>query len=66
MITQSDVIDFWHLQEFDWNESTKSYLLSSFFWGYVVTQVPGGYLSAIYGAKYMLFYGILICSFWLF
>ncbi|EDX07739.1 GD25358 [Drosophila simulans] len=43
--------------EFDWNESTKSYLLSSFFWGYVVTQIPGGYLSAIYGAKYMLFYG---------
>lgn len=48
--------------EFDWNESTKSYLLSSFFWGYVVTQIPGGYLSAIYGAKYMLFYGVLICS----
>jgi len=29
----------------------------------VVTQIPGGYLSAIYGAKYMLFYGVLICSF---
>ncbi|EDW72453.1 uncharacterized protein Dwil_GK20703 [Drosophila willistoni] len=48
--------------EFDWDESVKSYLLSSFFWGYVVTQVPGGYLSSIYGAKYMLFYGVLICS----
>ncbi|XP_030377028.1 putative inorganic phosphate cotransporter [Scaptodrosophila lebanonensis] len=48
--------------EFDWDESVKSYLLSSFFWGYVVTQVPGGYLSAIYGAKYMLFWGLIICS----
>ncbi|KAL7737230.1 hypothetical protein ACLKA6_005412 [Drosophila palustris] len=48
--------------EFEWNESIKSYLLSSFFWGYVVTQVPGGYLSAIFGAKYMLFFGVLICS----
>lgn len=50
------------LQEFDWDESIKSYLLSSFFWGYVVTQVPGGYLSHRYGAKYTFFYGILICS----
>ena len=50
------------LQEFDWDESVKSYLLSSFFWGYVVTQVPAGYLSARYGAKYTFFYGILICS----
>ncbi|XP_017865904.1 PREDICTED: putative inorganic phosphate cotransporter [Drosophila arizonae] len=48
--------------EFPWDESIKSYLLSSFFWGYVVTQVPGGYLSAIIGAKYMLFFGVLICS----
>lgn len=48
--------------EFAWDESIKSYLLSSFFWGYVVTQVPGGYLSAIFGAKYMLFFGVLICS----
>ncbi|XP_034478853.1 putative inorganic phosphate cotransporter [Drosophila innubila] len=47
---------------FDWNESVKSYLLSSFFWGYVVTQVPGGYLSAMFGAKYMLFFGVFICS----
>ncbi|EDW02606.1 putative inorganic phosphate cotransporter [Drosophila grimshawi] len=48
--------------EFDWDESIKSYLLSSFFWGYVVTQVPGGYLSSIFGAKYMLFFGVSFCS----
>lgn len=48
--------------EFDWNEGIKSYLLSSFFWGYVVTQVPGGYLSALVGAKYMMFFGIFFCS----
>ncbi|XP_037956117.1 putative inorganic phosphate cotransporter [Teleopsis dalmanni] len=49
-------------QEFDWDESIKSYLLSSFFWGYVITQVPGGYLSYKYGAKYTFLFGVLICS----
>lgn len=48
--------------EFHWNETIRSYLLSSFFWGYVVTQVPGGFLSALVGAKYMLFFGIFFCS----
>ncbi|XP_037952075.1 putative inorganic phosphate cotransporter [Teleopsis dalmanni] len=51
-----------NFQEFDWNEGIKSYLLSSFFWGYVITQVPGGYLSYKYGAKYTFLFGVLICS----
>ncbi|TMW43657.1 hypothetical protein DOY81_011263 [Sarcophaga bullata] len=51
-----------NFQEFDWDESIKSYLLSSFFWGYVITQVPGGYLSHKYGAKFTFFFGVLICS----
>ncbi|XP_018794824.1 PREDICTED: putative inorganic phosphate cotransporter isoform X1 [Bactrocera latifrons] len=37
--------------EFDWNEQQKSYVLSSFYWGYVLTQFPGGYLSRRFGAK---------------
>ncbi|XP_017473752.1 PREDICTED: putative inorganic phosphate cotransporter [Rhagoletis zephyria] len=49
-------------EEYDWDESVKSYLLSSFFWGYVVTQVPGGYLAHHYGAKYTFLFGVLICS----
>ncbi|XP_055381833.1 putative inorganic phosphate cotransporter isoform X2 [Condylostylus longicornis] len=49
-------------EEYKWDEKTKSLLLSSFFWGYVVTQVPGGYLSQKYGSRPMLFFGVLICS----
>ncbi|XP_073846868.1 putative inorganic phosphate cotransporter [Musca autumnalis] len=49
-------------EEFNWDEGIKSYLLSSFFWGYVVTQVPGGYLSHKYGAKFTFFFGVLFCS----
>ncbi|XP_055921949.1 putative inorganic phosphate cotransporter isoform X1 [Eupeodes corollae] len=48
--------------EYDWTESTKSLILSSFFWGYVVTQVPAGQLAQRYGAKLVVFWGVLICS----
>lgn len=36
--------------------------MSSFFWGYVVTQVPGGQLAERCGAKILLFGGVLLCS----
>ncbi|GFO12048.1 vesicular glutamate transporter 1 [Plakobranchus ocellatus] len=36
--------------EFDWGESTKSTLLSAYFYGYLVLQVPGGLLAGKYGA----------------
>ncbi|XP_073845564.1 putative inorganic phosphate cotransporter [Musca autumnalis] len=37
--------------EFDWNEKEISYILSSFYWGYVVTQFLGGALCKLFGAK---------------
>lgn len=49
-------------EEYQWDEKTKSLILSSFFWGYVVTQVPAGQMAQIFGAKILLFFGILICS----
>ncbi|XP_067632680.1 putative inorganic phosphate cotransporter isoform X2 [Eurosta solidaginis] len=48
--------------EYDWNEKTKALLLSSFFWGYIITQVPGGALANKFGGKRTLFFGVLICS----
>lgn len=36
-------------------EKEKGILLSSFFWGYLVLQIPSGYLSAIIGGKYFYF-----------
>jgi hypothetical protein len=42
---------------FDWGPGTIAALDSSFFWGYLVTQVPGGYLAAKFPAnKYLQFY----------
>ncbi|XP_050534001.1 putative inorganic phosphate cotransporter isoform X2 [Daktulosphaira vitifoliae] len=38
----------------DWNEQTKSVILTSFFWGYFMTQVFAGHMAQKYGAKYFL------------
>ncbi|CAD7015106.1 unnamed protein product [Ceratitis capitata] len=37
--------------EYDWTDWQKQYILSSFFWGYFITQFPGGYLCRRFGAK---------------
>lgn len=47
---------------FPWTSTEQSYLLSSFFWGYVITQIPFGILAKRYGAKYFLGIGMLINS----
>ncbi|XP_047119767.1 putative inorganic phosphate cotransporter isoform X1 [Schistocerca piceifrons] len=47
------------LAEFDWDEETQGLILSSFFWGYIVTHLPGGMLAERFGGKYSLGLGIL-------
>ncbi|KAH0817601.1 hypothetical protein GEV33_005190 [Tenebrio molitor] len=37
--------------EFDWDSKTQGYVLSSFFYGYITTQLFGGWLSAKIGGK---------------
>lgn len=37
--------------EFDWTPETVGVVDSSFFWGYIVTQIPGGFLAARYPAN---------------
>ena len=42
--------------EFDWAPETIGVVDSSFFWGYLITQVPGGFLASKYAAnKYNTF-----------
>ncbi|XP_012262453.2 putative inorganic phosphate cotransporter isoform X4 [Athalia rosae] len=44
---------------YDWDESLQGLILSSFFWGYVLTHMPGGMLAEKFGGKYSLGLGIL-------
>jgi ACS family sodium-dependent inorganic phosphate cotransporter-like MFS transporter 5 len=37
-------------------------ILSSFFWGYIVTQIPSGYFITTVGAQKLFCLGIFMCS----
>ncbi|XP_039749150.1 sialin isoform X1 [Pararge aegeria] len=47
-----------YVPEFDWSSTTKGWVLSSFFYGYLVTQLPGGWLAAKIGGNRMFGIGI--------
>ncbi|KAL5286727.1 hypothetical protein ACFFRR_008002 [Megaselia abdita] len=48
--------------EFDWSNSQMQYVLSSFYWGYCLTQFFGGWLCKRYGVKITMFFAINICT----
>lgn len=37
--------------QFGWNSSVAGLVQSSFFWGYALSQLPGGWLAKIYGGR---------------
>ncbi|KAL4217610.1 hypothetical protein ACF0H5_022352 [Mactra antiquata] len=45
--------------EFDWSTSLQDYILGSFFYGYIVTQIPGGWMAEKFGGKWMFGGGVL-------
>ncbi|CAH2048167.1 unnamed protein product, partial [Iphiclides podalirius] len=47
---------------FDWSIQTQSVILSSFFWGYVILQIPGGELAARFGGMILVTICIAINS----
>lgn len=53
----SKVIDS---DNYDWNERLQGIILSAFYIGYVMTQIPGGFLADKFGGKYILSLGVLL------
>ncbi|XP_058808281.1 putative inorganic phosphate cotransporter [Phymastichus coffea] len=47
---------------YSWNEETQGLILSSFYWGYVVTHLPGGLISEKYGGKHTYGLGIFLTA----
>ncbi|KAF4521623.1 hypothetical protein B566_EDAN006665 [Ephemera danica] len=47
---------------YEWNEHTQNLLLGCFFWGYVLTELPGGRLAEVVGARRVFGYSMLIAS----
>lgn len=44
---------------FDWDEKTQGQILSAFYYGYIITHLPGGILSQKFGGKHTMGFGIL-------
>ncbi|XP_076245186.1 putative inorganic phosphate cotransporter [Calliopsis andreniformis] len=49
-------------EEFKWNNSVKDTILSSFFWGYVCTQLIGSIIAHRWGAHKLFSLSQLICG----
>ncbi|CAA6670428.1 unnamed protein product [Spirodela intermedia] len=48
--------------QFGWNSSTAGLIQSSFFWGYAISQLPGGWLAKFFGGRKVLEVGVLCWS----
>ncbi|KAG9493737.1 sialin isoform X1 [Eleutherodactylus coqui] len=46
-------------KKYDWDADTQGWILGSFFYGYILTQIPGGYIAGKFGGKLLLGFGIL-------
>ena len=47
------------MNELGWDEAALGVVLSSFFWGYTVLQIPGGWLADRFGGKKVLSFGVI-------
>ncbi|XP_077598954.1 sialin [Stigmatopora nigra] len=45
--------------QYPWDAETQGWLLGAFFFGYLCTQIPGGYLAGRYGGSLFLGLGVL-------
>uniref|UniRef100_A0A7I4YF61 Sialin n=1 Tax=Haemonchus contortus TaxID=6289 RepID=A0A7I4YF61_HAECO len=48
--------------EFEWSKTTQGHILGAFFWGYLGSQVLGGYLASRFGGKRVILATILGAS----
>ncbi|XP_003578623.1 probable anion transporter 5, chloroplastic isoform X2 [Brachypodium distachyon] len=48
--------------QYGWNSSTAGLVQSSFFWGYALSQLPGGWLAKLVGGRRVLKVGVLAWS----
>ncbi|XP_054836407.1 sialin isoform X1 [Eublepharis macularius] len=46
-------------KKYDWSADTQGWILGSFFYGYIITQIPGGYLACRVGGKLLMGFGVL-------
>ncbi|XP_066994553.2 sialin isoform X2 [Anabrus simplex] len=45
---------------FQWSETVQGIILGSYFWGYLIGQLPGGRMSELHSAKYVMLIAVLM------
>ena len=60
--TTNEYGEVMEIEEFHWTPETIGYVDVSFFWGFVLTQLPGGILSTYFPAHYLFGAGIFLSS----
>lgn len=48
--------------EFEWDKPLQSEVLSAFFYGYIITQILGGWLARKYGCRLILGIGMFVSA----
>jgi MFS family permease len=48
--------------QFNWSKEEEGWILSAFFYGYIITQVPGGYLAGKLGGRWVYGIGIVMTA----
>ncbi|XP_058793650.1 sialin-like [Phymastichus coffea] len=60
--TYSVHVNRFNITKYDWSEHTQGLILSSFYWGYIFTNLLGGIISQKFGGKHTLGLSILFTS----
>ena len=56
------ILYFKQYPDFTWERQTQGVILGAFFYGYIFTQIPGGYLATKFGGKRIFLIGIAATS----
>lgn len=48
--------------DYNWDAKKQGIILAAFFYGYIVTQIPGGMLAQRFGGKFLLLFGVFWTS----
>ncbi|XP_043796655.1 putative inorganic phosphate cotransporter [Apis laboriosa] len=52
----------YQFEVYNWSSTESATILSSFFWGYTIMQIPSGYIAAFWSAQKLLSFGLLLCG----
>lgn len=47
---------------YGWDDKGRGLVQSGFFWGYIVSQLPGGWLTTKFGGRKVLLWTVICCS----